>query len=69
MARAIRVLGIDIAMLVCHVVGMNDAGPVVLRTRLARSEWLHVYRTVAPTACGQGSVWAYPRLGPACSYA
>jgi hypothetical protein len=38
MAQTISVLGIDIAKLVCHVVGMDDAGHVVLRKRLARSE-------------------------------
>jgi hypothetical protein len=30
MAQQIRVLGIDIAKLVFHVVGMDDTGPVVV---------------------------------------
>jgi hypothetical protein len=34
MAQQMRVLGIDIATLVFHVVGMDDAGHVVLRKRL-----------------------------------
>jgi hypothetical protein len=38
MAQTISVLGIDLAKLVFHVVGMDDAGHVVLRKRLARSE-------------------------------
>ena len=38
MAQTISVLGIDIAKLVFHVVGMDNAGRVVLRKRLARSE-------------------------------
>src|ERR671916_760105 len=36
MAQAITVLGIDIAKLVFHVVGMDDAGHVVLRKRITR---------------------------------
>jgi hypothetical protein len=31
MAQQINVLGIDIATLVCHIVGMDDTGHVVLR--------------------------------------
>jgi hypothetical protein len=38
MAQHMSVLGIDIATLVFHVVGMDDTGAVVLRKRLARSE-------------------------------
>jgi hypothetical protein len=41
MAQTIRVLGIDIAKLVFHVVGMDDTGHVVRRKRLARSELRH----------------------------
>jgi hypothetical protein len=40
MAQQISVLGIDIAKLVFHVVGMDDTGRVVLRKRLARGELL-----------------------------
>jgi hypothetical protein len=40
MAQTITVLGIDIATLVFHVVGMDDSGHVVLRKRLVRSAWL-----------------------------
>jgi transposase len=40
MAQTISVLGIDIAKLVFHIVGMDDSGHVVLRKRLARSELL-----------------------------
>lgn len=35
MAQQMSVLGIDIAKLVFHVVGMDDTGAVVLRKRLA----------------------------------
>jgi hypothetical protein len=31
------ILGIDIAKLIFHVVGMNDRGQIVLRKRLARN--------------------------------
>jgi len=37
MAQQMSVLGIDIATRVFHVVGMDDAGHVVLRKRMARS--------------------------------
>jgi hypothetical protein len=37
MAQTLSVLGIDIATLVFHAVGMDNAGQVVLRKRLARS--------------------------------
>jgi hypothetical protein len=40
MAQTISVLGIDIAKLVFHVVGMDDSGQVVLRKRIARSALL-----------------------------
>ena len=38
MAQQLSVLGIDMAQLVFHVVGMDERGHVVLRNRLARSE-------------------------------
>jgi transposase len=63
MAQTISVLGIDIAKLVFHVVGMDDAGHVVLRKRLARSELLHFIATLPPLrigmeACGSAHYWA-----------
>jgi transposase len=63
MAQKISVLGIDIATLVFHVVGMDDAGHVVLRKRLARSELLHFIATLPPAligmeACGSAHDWA-----------
>ena len=63
MAQTISVLGIDIAKLVFHVVGMNDSGPVVLRKRLARSELLTFIETLPPLrigmeACGSAHDWA-----------
>ena len=36
MAQPMRVLSIDMAPWVLHVVGMDDTGAVVLRKRLAR---------------------------------
>jgi transposase len=63
MAQKISVLGIDIAKLVFHVVGMDDAGHVVLRKRLARSQLPHFIATLPPLrigmeACGSAHYWA-----------
>jgi transposase len=63
MAQKISVLGIDIAKLVFHIVGMDDSGHVVLRKRIARSEWLHFIATLPPAligmeACGSAHSWA-----------
>jgi transposase len=63
MAQTISVLGIDIAKLVFHVVGMDDAGHVVLRKRLARSELPRFIATLPPLrigmeACGSAHYWA-----------
>jgi transposase len=63
MAQTIRVLGIDSAKLVCHVVGMDDTGHVGLRKRLARSAWRHFIATLPPIrmgmgACGSAHDWA-----------
>jgi hypothetical protein len=48
MAQQMSVLGIDIAKLVFHVVGMDDSGYVMLRKRIARREWLHYIATLPP---------------------
>jgi transposase len=40
------VLGINIAKLVCHVVGMDDTGQVILRKRIPRSELRHFISTL-----------------------
>ena len=63
MAQQIRVLGIDIAKLVFHVVGMDDTGHVVLRKRLARSALLPFIATlpralIGMEACGSAHYWA-----------
>jgi transposase len=63
MAQTISVLRIDIAKLVFHVVGMDDAGHVVLRKRLARSELPRFIATLPPLrigmeACGSAHYWA-----------
>jgi transposase len=63
MAQQMSVLGIDIAKLVFHVVGMDDTGAVVLRKRLARSEWLAFIANGPPLrigmeACGSAHDWA-----------
>ena len=52
MAHTIRVLGIDIAKLVFHIVGMDDSGHVVLRKRIARSELLHFITMLPPALIG-----------------
>jgi transposase len=63
MAQTITVLGIDIAKLVFHVVGMDDSGHVVLRKRLARNELLAFIANLPPLrigmeACGSAHDWA-----------
>jgi transposase len=63
MAQTIAVLGIDLAKLVFHVVGMDDSGHVVLRKRLARSALLTFIANVPPLrigmeACGSAHYWA-----------
>ena len=57
MAQKMSVLGIDIAKLVFHVVGMDDTGHVVLRKRLARGELLPFIAQLPPAAHRHGSVW------------
>lgn len=63
MAQTISVLGIDIAKLVFHVVGMNDAGHIVFRKRMARSELRRFIANLPPLrigmeACGGAHYWA-----------
>jgi transposase len=63
MAQTISALGIDIAKLVFHIVGMDDSGHIVLRKRIARSELLHFIATLPPAligmeACGSAHYWA-----------
>jgi transposase len=63
MAQTISVLGIDIAKLVFHIVGMDHTGHVVLRKRVARSELRHFIATLPPAligmeACGSAHYWA-----------
>jgi transposase len=52
MAQKMSVLGIDIAKLVFHVVGMNNSRHVVLRKRIPRSELLHFIATLPPALIG-----------------
>jgi transposase len=52
MAQTISVLGIDIAKVVFHVVGMEDSGHVVLRKRIARSTLLTFIANVPPLRIG-----------------
>jgi transposase len=52
MAQQISVLGIDIAKLAFHVVGMDDTGVVVLRKRMARSELLTFIASLPPLRIG-----------------
>jgi transposase len=64
MAQKSRVLGIDIAKLVFHVVGMHDSGQVVLRKRLARSALLHCIAPLPPALIGmeaRGSAHSWAR--------
>jgi hypothetical protein len=52
MAQKINVLGIDIAKLVFHIVGMDDMGHVVLRKRMARGALLHFIAMLPPALIG-----------------
>jgi transposase len=63
MVQQMSVLGIDIATLVFHMVGMDDPGAVVLRKRIARSELRRFIATLPPLrigmeACGSAHYWA-----------
>jgi transposase len=63
MAQTISALGIDIAKLVFHIVGMDDSGHVVLRKRIARSDLLTFIANLPPLrigmeACGSAHYWA-----------
>jgi transposase len=69
MAQTICVLGIAIATLVCHLVGRDDTGHVVLRKRMTRSEWPHCIAMLPPVllgmeACGSTHYWARPFRAP-----
>ena len=52
MAQQLSVLGIDIAKLGFHVVGMDESGHVVLRKRLARSALPAFIATLPPRRMG-----------------
>jgi transposase len=59
----ISVLGIDIAKQIFHVVGLNDAGDVVLRKRLPRGALMSFMAQMPPVvigmeACGGAHYWA-----------
>jgi hypothetical protein len=62
MAPQMSVWGIDMAKLVCHVVGMDDAGAVVVWKRLARSEWLAFTQTSIVVIWGSSRCYT-PLLG------
>jgi transposase len=52
MAQKISVLGIDLATLVFHMVGMDERGHGVLRKRLARRDLLHFIALPPPALMG-----------------
>jgi transposase len=59
----VSVLGIDLAKQMFHVVGLDDAGNVVLRKRLTRSGLMPFMAQMAPVvigmeACGGAHYWA-----------
>jgi transposase len=64
MAQKISVLGIDIAKLVFHVVGMDDTGHMVLRKRIARSELLHFIAKLSPLHIGMEAYGRAHYWGP-----
>jgi transposase len=51
-AQQMNVLGIDMAKMVFHVVGMDQTGHVVLRKRIARRELLHFIAPLPPLRMG-----------------
>jgi len=66
MAQKRSVLGIDIAKLVFHVVGMDDTRHMVLRKRLMRSEFLPFIAQLSPLRTGivrpsLGDTWGQSR--------
>jgi transposase len=60
MTHPMSVLGLDIAKLVVHVVGMDDAGHVVLRKRRARRAWPRVIATVPALRIGMEACGSAP---------
>ncbi|MDQ3830967.1 MAG: IS110 family transposase [Candidatus Tectomicrobia bacterium] len=63
MEKHLRVLGSDIAKQIFHVVGMDDAGNVVLRKRLPRGALMSFIAQMPPVmigmeACGGAHYWA-----------
>ena len=63
MAQKMSVLGIDIAKLVFHVVGMDHIGRVAFRKRMFRSELQPFIANLPPLrigmeACGSAHYWA-----------
>jgi hypothetical protein len=62
----VRVLGIDIAKQIFHIVGMDDTGTVVLRKRCPRAALLSFIAQMPPVvigmeACGGAHPWASTR--------
>jgi transposase len=55
MAQTISALGLDIATLVFHLVGMDDRGHVVLRKRIARRDLLTLMANVPPLRIGMAA--------------
>jgi transposase len=63
MKKHLRVLGIDIAKQIFHVVGMDDTGTIVLRKRLPRGALMPFIAQLSPVvigmeACGGAHYWA-----------
>jgi transposase len=63
MKRDIRVVGIDIATRVFHLVGMDERGKLVMRKRCSRGEVLPLMANLGPAtigmeACGGAHYWA-----------
>src|SRR5262249_1527870 len=63
MKPELSVVGIDLAKSVCHLVGMDERGKIILRKRLARGEVLPFMAQlprglVGMEACGGAHYWA-----------
>jgi transposase len=64
MKQKATVLGIDLAKRVFHLVGMDDAGHVVLKKRLTREALLPFIAQVSPVIIGM-EAWVAPIIGHA----
>jgi hypothetical protein len=61
----VRVLGIDIATQLLHVVGMDDTGTIAWRKRLTRMGLMPCVTPATPRRHRYGGLWRRAELGEA----